>query len=322
MKRFDVICIGEVLVDLISQEPGKHLADVSLFKKFAGGAPANVAVGLAKLGSNVAFAGKVGDDSFGCFLKIYLEHNGVDTGALISDPDHRTRLTFVEIAENGERDFEFSEKKPADSALLAEDFPMEVLSSAQIVHFGSLPLTATAGRRVFKQLSDRLDHDGVLTSFDPNYRSSLWKSPRAAKRILRSFAAKCRILKMNLEEASFLSDSDKTDMMLKGLFFPKTSLLAITLGEQGCILKNRHHTVEVPGLRVNVADLTGCGDAFLSGLLASLIRAEKTPEELTAAELFAFGQFANAAAALTATRFGATDALPTSDELENFLKSV
>ncbi|MFH1214120.1 MAG: carbohydrate kinase [Candidatus Neomarinimicrobiota bacterium] len=319
MKRFDVICLGEVLVDLISQEPGKRLADVALFRKFAGGAPANVAIGLAKLGCTVAFAGKIGNDSFGSFLKNYLERNGVDIGALIPDPEHRTRLAFVEIAENGERDFEFSEKIPADSALSAEDFSMETLNSARIVHLGSLPLTAVTGRRVFRQLINRLDSERSLTSFDPNYRPSLWQSPGAAKKILRSFAKQCRILKMNLEEAAFLSDSQKTVTMLKDLFFPKTHLLAITLGAQGCILKNRRGVVEVPGFRVDVADSTGCGDAFLSGLLACLIRAKKAPEDLNADELFAFGQMSNAVAALTATRFGATDALPTNNELDIFI---
>jgi len=322
MKKYDVICIGEVLVDLISQEPGKHLADVSLFKKFAGGAPANVAVGLAKLGCKVAFAGKVGNDSFGRFLRKYLDDYDINTEALVGDPIHRTRLAFVEITENGERDFEFSEKYLADSALQAEDFSMELLNRAHIVHFGSLPLTTNVGQKAFGQLFDRLNNDGIVTSFDPNYRPTLWKSPREARNVLSKFASRCQILKVSLEEAVLLSGTDRIADLSAALFKESTRLLAITMGEHGCILKNRNFTVEIPGFIVKVADTTGCGDAFTAGLLAKLIQSGKSPDDLNESELITFGQYANAMAALTATRLGATDALPRKIELEKFLKTI
>ncbi|MDD5540651.1 MAG: carbohydrate kinase [Candidatus Marinimicrobia bacterium] len=321
MKTYDVICLGEALVDLISQAPGKDLADVKLFKKFAGGAPANVAVGLAHLGCQVAFNGKVGDDSFGRFLKNFLNRNGVNTELLLNDPVHRTRLAFVEIADNGERAFEFAEKHPADSALKAGDFSLEFLKRAEIVHFGSLPLTVPTNRKLFNQLINQLNHEKVLTSFDPNYRPALWKTPRSAKMVLETIASQCRILKVNLEEARLLSGTECIEELLSKLFYSNTLLLAITLGKDGCILKNRQRRVEIPSFKVKVADTTGCGDAFTAGLLMGLLKSGRSPGELDESELLKIGQQANAMAALTATRFGATETLLKYHEIDMFIKS-
>jgi len=321
MKKFDVICIGEVLVDLISQESGTSLDNVTLFKKFAGGAPANVAVGLTKLGGKVAFAGRVGDDFFGRFLRKYLNDQDINTEALIGDPIHRTRLAFVEIAENGERAFEFAEKHAADSALKEADFPIDLLKQSKIVHFGSLPLTTSANWKLFDNLISQLNRQNVLTSFDPNYRAMLWKSPQKARKILGSLAARSQILKVSWEEGVFLTGIGHPEELPAALFGPNTRLLAITRGERGCILRNRSFTVEIPGFSVKVADTTGCGDAFTAGLLAKLIQSGKSSDDLNESELIAFGQYANAVAALTATRLGATESLPTNNETDMFIKS-
>ena len=321
MIKYDVICLGEALVDLISQEPGKNLADVNLFKKFAGGDPANVAVGLARLGCKTGFAGKIGRDAFGRFLQKFLIDNGVNTEALYTDSVHKTRLAFVEVANDGERNFEFSEKHPADSALKDEDFSMEFLKQASIVHFGSLPLPAPSNGELFSQLITRLNHDNILTSFDPNYRTALWKTSQHARRVLGSIASLCRILKVNLEEARLLGGTERIEELLSNIFFPNTLLLAITLGEDGCILKNRRCVVKIHSFRVKVVDTTGCGDAFTAGLLAGLIRSGENIDELDELDLNAIGQRAYAMAALTATRFGAAEALLINQEIEIFIKS-
>jgi len=321
MKNYDVICIGEVLVDLISQEPGKGLPEVAMFKKFAGGAPANVAVGLARLGYKTGFAGKVGDDSFGLFLKKFLSVNGVNTDALRIDPVHKTRLAFVEVALNGERSFAFSEQFPADSALQPDDFPKVILGDTHFVHLGSLPLNSTSGSKAYDELFGWLEQENVPISFDPNYRPNLWKTPRTARNILGRFANRAQILKVSLEEAELLCGTNRIAEIQMALFQARTQLLAITLGEKGCILKNRNYTVEVPGYEVTAIDTTGCGDAFTAGLLAKLIQSGKSPDDLTESELIIFGRYANTVAALTATRLGATEAFPTNNEISMIIKS-
>ncbi|MCK4716554.1 MAG: carbohydrate kinase [Candidatus Marinimicrobia bacterium] len=322
MIYFDVISVGELLIDLISQEPGKALTDAMNFKKFAGGAPANVVIGMAKLGLNVAFAGKVGRDPFGKFLRNYLNEHSVNTDLLRNDPFHKTRLAFVSIDQDGDRSFEFWEKSPADSALSLQDFSIDELNRANIVHFGSLPLCTPDSRKVFLQLINSLESPNTLLSFDPNYRESLWNTKEDAYNVLKTVASNVQILKMSLEEALFLSGEDSLSKAVPKLFFNKTKILAITLEKNGCFLKNQHAAVEVPAYKVEVKDSTGCGDAFLTGLLTGIIQSDKTPEDLNKEEMYAIGQFANGAGAITVTRYGATDALPTKSELVEFIKSV
>jgi len=300
MKQYDVICIGEVIVDMISQEPGKSLSDVEHFSKFFGGAPANVAVGLAKLGEKTAFAGRVGDDSFGQFLQQYLEKHSVNTDYITADNDHKTRLAFVSIDKRGERSFEFREKYPADLELRVDDIPLAFLEQAQVVHFGSLALTDPKCYIELTKIADAVSTSDTLISFDPNYRPSLWQSASEAYRILKAFASKAQVLKLDIEEAKFLSDYNDIDSILKTLTFDTTQLIAITLGKDGCILKNREHCVEVPGFAIDAIDSTGCGDAFMA----------------------AIGSRANAAGAITVARYGAASGLPTRSEIDRFIKTA
>ncbi|MBU4444590.1 MAG: carbohydrate kinase [Candidatus Marinimicrobia bacterium] len=322
MIYYDVISVGELLIDLISQEPGKALTDSINFKKCAGGAPANVTIGMAKLGLNVAFAGKVGRDPFGKFLRNYLNEYSVNTDLLQDDPFHKTRLAFVSIDQDGDRSFEFWEKSPADSALSLQDFSIDGLNRANIVHFGSLPLCTPDSRKVFLQLINSLESPNTLLSFDPNYRESLWNTKEDAYNVLKTVASNVQILKMSLEEALFLSGENSLSKAVPKLFFNKTKILAITRGKDGCFLKNQHASVEVPAYKVAVKDSTGCGDAFLAGLLTGIIQSDKTPEDLNKEEMYAIGQFANGAGAIMVTRYGATDALPTKSELVEFIKSA
>ncbi|HCK99560.1 MAG TPA: hypothetical protein DHW42_05570 [Candidatus Marinimicrobia bacterium] len=322
MRKYDVICVGEVLIDMISREPGKSLSETGSFSKFAGGAPANVAVGMAKLGRKVAFSGKVGRDPFGKFLRNYLNEYSVNTDLLQDDHFHKTRLAFVSIDRDGDRSFEFWEKSPADSALSLNDFSIDELNRANIVHFGSLPLCTPDSRKVFLQLINSLESPNTLLSFDPNYRESLWNTKEDAYKVLKTVASHVQILKMSLEEALFLSGENSLSKAVPELFFSSTKILAITRGKNGCFLKNQHAAVEVPAYKVEVKDTTGCGDAFLAGLLSGIIQSGKAPDELNEEELYLIGRRANAAGALTASRFGATEALPSQIELDEFMQSV
>lgn len=311
MKQSEIVCIGEILVDLISEKAG-------IFRQYPGGAPANVAVGLAKLGQRVEFAGRVGDDSFGRFLRQHLETAAIGIDSLITDRDRPTRLAFVRIDEQGERSFEFFGEYPADLALTAADIPARLLNRAKVIHFGSLALTDPKSLREFERIVEKAATDSLI-SFDPNYRSSLWRSETEAFKTLNSFASKAHILKMDIEEAKFLCNCDNLDDVLKMLIFDTTQIVAITLGKDGCVLKTGKFTVEVAGFDVNVMDTTGCGDAFMAALIDSLMISGKRPENLSCDDLYTIGRRANAAGALTAMQFGAMSGLPTCSELEKFL---
>lgn len=322
MKKFDVICIGEILIDFISEEPGKQLGDVKTFSKFAGGAPANVAVGLTTLGLKTAFAGRVGNDPFGDYLINYLKRHNVNSEHIIRDPLHKTRLAFVGLDLNKERSFEFWEKSPADVNIKSDDYSPEFLSSSRIVHFGSLPLCSAESRDNFFNIISQVNRDNAYISFDPNYRESLWESKEEARILLSKFASKANILKINEQEALFLTKQSYLEKASEVLFGENTVLIAITLGSKGCFIKTRNFFTFVQGFKVKQVDSTGCGDAFLAGLLAKIIKQKRNIESFNEKDLIEIGKFANGTGAIAVTHLGGTESLPTSEEVKMFLEQI
>src|SRR5262249_33721650 len=146
-------------------------------------ATANLAVGLAKLGVDVEFAGKVGNDPFGLFLREELRRWGVATRWLSFDGGHRTRLAFVSLDMAGEREFEFWEQTPADTRLTARDLNMDRIAASGIVHIGSFLLLAEPSRSTAINAAKNLNRRGVAVSFDPNLRLSLWRSRSEARKV-------------------------------------------------------------------------------------------------------------------------------------------
>src|ERR1041385_262704 len=178
----DITCIGEVLIDFISTKKGVTLSDVPGFVKCAGGAAANVAVGLAKLGILSAFVGKVGNDPFGKFLHRQLREEGVDVSGLRTTQDYNTRLAFVSLSKSSERDFKFWEQHPAVEQLQLSDVNPDRLRKSKIVHISSFLLLNEPARSTALRIARRLKQKRCDISFDPNLRLSLWKSHMEARK--------------------------------------------------------------------------------------------------------------------------------------------
>jgi len=147
----DVVTFGELLIDFVSTESGVSLIEAPGFVKAAGGAPANVAVGLARLGVSTGFVGKVGDDDFGCFLAQTLAENGVDTSALLFSDEARTALAFVSLRADGERDFMFYRHPSADMLIRPEEIDHDYIGSAKVFHYGSISLISEPSRSATSQ---------------------------------------------------------------------------------------------------------------------------------------------------------------------------
>src|SRR5437764_13192160 len=165
-----VICLGEALIDFVADVHGVSIEDCPGFRKAAGGAPANVAVGVARLGRTSAFAGKVGEDPFGRFLERTLAENGVDTSPMRFDAEARTGLAFVSLMEDGERDFVFYRHPSADMRLRPDELPQDLFDGARIFHFGSITLISEPSRSTTLEALRRARSAGCRISFDPNLR--------------------------------------------------------------------------------------------------------------------------------------------------------
>jgi len=317
----EVTCIGELLIDFVSTEKGCTLSEAGGFLKLAGGAAANVAVGLAKLGTRSAFVGKVGADPFGKFLCSELHRYGVDTSGVSFDHEHKTRLAFVSLTKSGERDFEFWERNPADEQLLPADVNINRVAKSKIVAVSSFLLMHEPARTSLFRVVKRLRREGCMIAFDPNLRLSLWESREEAHKNILKAVRLSHVLRMNNEEATFLSGAEDVEAAA-GIFISMgPALVVVTLGEGGCYFRTAQHSGFVQGFHVKSADTTGCGDGFFAALLHSLVGTGRSIAELTLSDLTSNCRAANAVGALTASKHGAIPALPDAVSLKKFLKS-
>lgn len=173
-EKVDIVALGELLIDFT--EAGHSQGGRKLFEQNPGGAPANLLTVASHFGYRTSFIGKVGNDMHGKFLKRTLQTEGINTDAIVEDPDYFTTLAFVEIGENGERNFSFARKPGADTQLKKEELDQTLISGCRIFHFGSLSLTDEPAESATIEAVKMAKAAGVLISYDPNYRPSLWKS--------------------------------------------------------------------------------------------------------------------------------------------------
>ncbi len=316
----EIVTLGELLIDFVPTVSGVSLINAPAFKKAPGGAPANVAAGLAKLGTSCAFLGKVGNDAFGVFLKETLEAEGVNISGLVFSDKARTALAFVSLRADGEREFMFYRHPSADMLYEPHEVATDLIKNAQFFHFGSISLISEPSRSATHAALETARENGVTVSYDPNLRLALWPSPEAAKAGMLSIWDQADLIKVSEDELFFLTGTDDLDLAVERLWHERLRLLVVTLGKQGCRYFTRHFKGEVPGFAVEAVDTTGAGDGFVAGLIMGLL---KHPQAWTEEnELRAVCRFANAVGALTTTQRGAIPALPTLEQVNAFLKSA
>ncbi|KMM37285.1 aminoimidazole riboside kinase [Guptibacillus hwajinpoensis] len=309
-----VISLGEALIDFIPLDQ-ENLT----YQKSPGGAPANVSVGLARLGVKSTFLGKVGDDVLGRFLQDTLKNYGVDVSTLILTESARTGVVFVTNAENGERSFDFYINPSADRFLNAEEISGELFAHHRILHFGSISMISEPSRSATKKAVETAKEKGMLVSYDPNLRLGLWESEERAKETIVSMLSEADILKLSEEELTFITGEENVEAGIKKLAHYKIPVIFITMGGEGSLVFTPDYSLRVPAMKVKAVDTTGAGDAFVSGILHGFNEYEGSLSELTREELESMTQFASVSGALAAATKGAMTALPTKAEVEDIL---
>ena len=313
-----IMTLGEVLIDLT--QTGTDNKGIPQFAAFPGGAPANVAVAASRLGAKAGFIGKIGKDAFGEQLRGTLETDQVDTSFLFEAENVPTTLAIVSVDECGERSFSFYRDPGADTQLTKKEATAFLSSELPfILHFGSLSLTAEPSRRAALSAAQRARGEGVLISYDPNYRAALWDSEEEAVRWMKAPLDMVDILKISDEELLLLTGTDDLEEGSRRLGEHGISLIMITLGSEGVFYRRKGDSDKddlrgiVPAEKVSVVDTNGAGDTFLGAVLAQIANSRNIPEgRATLEEILTF---ANRAAALTCSRPGAIPAMPTAEEL-------
>lgn len=309
----DLLCLGEALVDLLPDRRGR-LEDCERFEPCAGGAPANVATGVARLGLRVAFQGVVGDDPFGRLLARKLAAEGVET-ALRLAAERPTGMWFVALDERGERSF-FSPnaRVSADKLLCPADVDPALLERARWLHVGSSAHVLPAGQDALREAVRQARARGVLVSFDPNVRLHLWDDPAPLRRLCADVLPSCTLAKIAEDETALCTGEEDPPAALARLAEMGVALGCVTLGDRGSLVRRGPDVLHVPAERVEVVDTTGAGDAFVAGLLFALARAAPIAS-LPRADLERAVRFATRVAARVVTRVGAVAGLPRDGEI-------
>lgn len=319
MKKFDVIALGELLIDFTDN--GLSAQGNTIFEANPGGAPCNVLAMLNKFGHKTAFIGKAGKDLFGAKLKAALEEAGIDTGNLIIDKEVNTTLAFVQTLKNGDRDFSFYRNPGADMMLTAEEVQEDLVKEARIFHFGTLSMTHETVREATKKAIRLAKESGAVISFDPNLRELLWSSPEEAKKQVAYGLSQCDVLKISDNEIRWFTGENYFDAGIAKL---KTEynipLILLSMGREGSRAYYMNQRVEVPSfLQENTIETTGAGDTFVGCCLSFILKYGLN--SLKEDRLLEMLTFANAAASIITTRRGALRVMPDIDEIKAFIHS-
>jgi len=326
----DVVCVGEALVDFLPDKPGRLVREVKRWLPCLGGAPANVAVGVARLGGSSALVGVTGHDEFGYFLKDGLAAEGVDVSCLRQTDEGKTGLGFVSLTRTGERSFSFYRTRAAETFLSRADTggAAEVLAQAKVVHFGTNSLVQPTAREAVLEALRKARDAGRITTCDPNLRLHLWPDPSVLRALLDALVPGCAVLKLSDEECGFVTDCSDVEGALAALEARGVLLPVVTLGAKGAALRFKGRTAFVPAPQARVVDTTGAGDGFSTGLLWGLSRLYASREALEGADLAtleALARFGCVVGSFVVRRLGAVAGLPRRrevvKELPAFLRS-
>ncbi|EFO1408409.1 TPA: aminoimidazole riboside kinase [Escherichia coli] len=297
--------LGDAVVDLLPESDGRLLP-------CPGGAPANVAVGIARLGGTSGFIGRVGDDPFGALMQRTLLTEGVDITYLKQDEWHRTSTVLVDLNDQGERSFTFMVRPSADLFLETTDLPC--WRHGEWLHLCSIALSAEPSRTSAFTAMTAIRHAGGFVSFDPNIREDLWQDEHLLRLCLRQALQLADVVKLSEEEWRLISGKTQNDRDICALAKEyEIAMLLVTKGAEGVVVCYRGQVHHFAGMSVNCVDSTGAGDAFVAGLLTGLSSTGLSTDER---EMRRIIDLAQRCGALAVTAKGAMTALLCRQELE------
>ncbi|WP_394145241.1 aminoimidazole riboside kinase [Vibrio atypicus] len=298
---------GDAVVDLIPETNSTYL-------KCPGGAPANVAVGIARLSGQCRFFGRVGNDPLGRFISEVLRVEGVDTSQLRLDDNQRTSTVIVDLDHEGERTFTFMVKPSADQFMTEDDIP--TFNKGEWLHCCSIALANEPSRSATLKALKSIKSVGGYVSFDPNLREEVWQEPEQIRTVVMQAIRLADVIKFSEEELLFLTECDTLESGLLALEPLRLPLILVTLGANGSMMIVEGQREHIPSQKVQAIDTTGAGDAFVSGLLAYLSQYEEWFQREIIRHAVRWG---NGCGALATTQKGAMTALPDKNSLLEFL---
>lgn len=311
---WDVACLGELFVDLT---PHSRVDGQMLYAPSPGGAPGNVAVGLARLGRKVLMLARVGDEGFGRLLVSALTAYGVDVSGVVLAAAEKTGLSVVTLADDGERSFMFYHDRPADLYMDAADVREETLRCCRVLHVGVLPLSGAPSAAAQRKAMAFAEAAGLIVSCDVNFRSNLWDDADDMVEAGRFLVSHSTIVKVSEEELATLCSALDMGAAVASLWHARLQLFSVTRGAGGAVMYARGRRFICDGFQVEARDTTGAGDAYTSAIISGVMDLDLM--SATDVQLSDLLRRACAAGALATTRKGAMESQPTAQEIDALL---
>jgi fructokinase len=315
-----VICLGEILLDCLADQIGRDWEFVESWTPYPGGAPANVACALNKLGTAAAFIGCVGQDEAGEQLVKLLESVGVNTAGIQRHPTTPTRRVYVTRSAAGERSFAgFGGSGPdefADTHLKAGQLPESLFAAADYLVTGTLELAYPDSRQAIEKALELAKKHQLGIFLDINWRPVFWLAPDRAPALIRELLSQVDLVKCSDDEAEWLFGTSDPTVIAEQL--PGIKGVLVTAGDRGCAYQLGENRGKMPAFPIETVDTTGAGDGFVAGFLHQCCQHGKglwQDGEMAKAAL----TYASAVGALTAAKPGAIAAQPRAAEVAEFL---
>lgn len=316
-----VLCLGEILLDCLADQVERDNEQVTSWTPYPGGAPANVACALTKLGTATAFIGCVGQDEAGEQLIRLLETVGVNTTAVQRHPTAATRRVYITRSARGERFFAgfggMNAAEFADTHLKADELPESLFITADYLVAGTLALAYPDSRHATERALELAKRHQLEVFIDINWRPVFWFNLAAAPPLIRELLSQADWVKCAEEEAAWLFGTTDPTAIAQDL--PRVKGVLVTAGDRGCTYQIGKNCGQLPAFPIKAVDTTGAGDGFLAGFLHQCCQQGERllhDEELARVAVI----YASAVGALTAAKVGAIAAQPTAAEVARFLK--
>lgn len=315
-RRLDFVSIGELMIDFTCV--GESDAGMLLFERNPGGAPMNVAAQVARLGGKAGVVTAVGDDEHGEFLKGIVADLGIDTSNIRVSRTLGTRCLFVYLNEGNDRRFTNYRGSRPDLEIDPNDVDYLQIARSKTVYFS--PLANTYDKPIYETMRKALDtakkHD-VMLVYDPNYRFP-YEDERLRELDIEAIL-RADIVKMTAEEFKYYLNEDDvmrgSDTLLQG----NARLVAVSMGKDGCFLRNKNGYAYEPAYDVPVLDTTGAGDSFIGAIIYQITRPGVSVDNMTTAQLRQLAEFSNACASASTMRRGSLMIMPDLAEAQRVL---
>ncbi|MBC2241724.1 5-dehydro-2-deoxygluconokinase [Listeria booriae] len=313
-KKYDAIAVGRACIDLNAVEYNRPMEDTMTFSKYVGGSPANIAIGMSKLGLNVGFIGKIPDDQHGRFITNYMKNVGVDTSEMIVDTEgHKTGLAFTEIKSPEECSILMYRDQVADLYLQPDEINEAYLKETKALVISGTALAQSPSREaILKAVQLAHKHD-VTIVFELDYRPYTWKSTEETAVYYRLVAEQANIVIGTRDEFDTLENQvgGENDATVAALFAHTPDLIVIKHGVEGSYAYAKSGEVFCgKAYMTKVLKTFGAGDSYASAFLYALLKGETIETAL---------KFGSASASIVVSKHSSSEAMPTVAEIENLI---